>query len=124
MNAVLFYIGSVVIFLWGVGHIVPTRNIVRAFGSLSEDNVRIITMEWISEGFTLCFIGFLVFTTTLYLGPQSQAIKIVGPACAAMLLLMAILSVFTGARTSIVPMQICPVVKSITALFFLVGTYY
>ena len=124
MNAVLFNIGTVVIFHWGVSHIVPTRNIVKGVGALSEDNVRIISMEWISEGLALCFIGFLVFTTTLYLGPQSQAIKIVGPASAAMLLLMATLSVFTGARTSMIPMQICTVVNTITALLFLAGTYY
>lgn len=124
MNAVLLYIGSIAIFLWGVGHIVPTRKIVQGFGSLSEDHVRIITMEWISEGLALCFIGFLVFATTLSLGPRSQAIKIVGPASAAMLLLMAILSGFTGARTSIIPMRICPVVKTITALLFLIGAYY
>lgn len=124
MNGFFFYIGSVVIFLWGVGHLVPTSRIVQGFGSLSEDNFRIITMEWISEGLALCFIGVLVFITTLYAGPHSQAIKIVGPTCALMLLIMATLSIFTGARTSILPMRICPVVKTITAVLFLIGTYY
>ena len=124
MNAFLFYIGSTAIFLWGVFHLIPTRRIVQGFGSLSEDNLRIITMEWISEGLVMCFIGVLVCVTTLYSGPQSQAIKIVGPACALMLIIMATLSIFTGARTSILPMRICPVVKTIAALLFLCGTYY
>ena len=124
MNAALIYVGSVVIFLWGTSHIVPTRKIVEGFGALSEDNARIITMEWISEGLAMCFIGVLVMITTIYSGPQSQAIRIVGTACAAMLLAMATLSIFTGARTSIIPMRICPIVKTITAVLFLVGTFY
>ena len=123
MNAFLLYTGSAVIFLWGLGHLVPTRNIVQGFGPLSEDNFRIITMEWISEGLSLSFIGILVFITTVSGGAQSEAIKIVGPACALMLLIMATLSVFTGARTSILPMRICPIIKTITAGLFLGGTY-
>jgi hypothetical protein len=42
---ILLYVGSGVIFLWGVGHIIPTRSIVKDFGEISADNRRIITME-------------------------------------------------------------------------------
>ena len=123
MNAILLYTGSALIFLWGVGHLVPTRNIVKGFGPLSEDNFRIITMEWISEGLSLSFIGILVFITTVSAGAHGEAIKIVGPACAFMLLVMATLSIFTGARTTLLPMRICPVIKAITGGLFLGGTY-
>ncbi len=57
---ILVYAGSGIIFLWGVGHIIPTRSVVRDFGEISKDNRLIITMEWIAEGMTLCFIGILV----------------------------------------------------------------
>ena len=71
MSYVMVSIGAVVIFLWGIGHLIPTRSVVAGFGALSEDNKRIITMEWIAEGLTLCFIGLLVFMVTLYAGPQN-----------------------------------------------------
>lgn len=122
MAAILLYGGSVVIFLWGVGHLIPTPGIVEGFGPLSQDNRRIITMEWIAEGMTLCFIGVLVFAALLTAGPDSRTVIFLGRACAAMLLAMAALSAFTGARTSILPMRLCPVVKTLVAVCFLLGT--
>ena len=59
-QALLLYIGSAVIFLWGLGHLMPTRNVVADFGDISADNKKIITMEWVIEGLTLCFLGVLV----------------------------------------------------------------
>ena len=59
MNA-LIYIGSAIIILWGIAHIMPVRSVVKGFGSISTDNKRIITMEWIAEGLILIFIGGLV----------------------------------------------------------------
>lgn len=35
---VLLYVGSAVIILWGIVHIVPTRSVIDGFGSISEDN--------------------------------------------------------------------------------------
>jgi hypothetical protein len=40
-----------------------------------------------------------------------------------MLIVMAILTGFTGARTSIVPIKICPFVKTVVAILFFLGTY-
>jgi hypothetical protein len=111
-----------VIFAWGVGHLIPTPGIVKGFGSLTEDNRRIITMEWIAEGLTLCFIGLLVFTALITAGPDSQTVVFVGRACAWMLLAMAVLSAFTGARTSVLPMRLCPFIKAVVAVSFLIGT--
>jgi len=47
MNAML-YAGSIIILVWGVAHIVPTKSVVKGFGPTSEENRRIITMEWIA----------------------------------------------------------------------------
>jgi len=123
MAAILLYSGSVAIFLWGVGHLIPTPGIVRDFGPLSLDNRRIITMEWVAEGMTLCFIGVLVFASVVTTGPGSATAAFVARAGAGMLLALALLSAFTGARTSILPMRLCPVVKTVVALTFLTATF-
>ena len=62
---VLLYLGSIVITLWGVSHIIPTKSVVAGFGTLSSDNYRIITMEWVAEGLTMVFIGLLDLATTI-----------------------------------------------------------
>jgi len=38
MNETLLYIGSIVIILWGIAHIIPTKAIVNGFGEISGDN--------------------------------------------------------------------------------------
>jgi len=121
INDILLYIGSAVITLWGIAHIVPTKSVVNGFGSISQDNKRIITMEWIAEGLTLCFIGLLVLFVTVFVGPQNQVSNVVYWASAAMLVVMAILTSVTGARTSIIPIKICPAVKIAAAILFSLG---
>ncbi len=123
MPAILFYLGAGVIFVWGLGHLIPTRNIVAGFGSLSVDNKRIITMQWLAEGLTLCFIGILVAIMVLLVGPAQAATHLVARTCSIMLLVMAGVSAFTGARTSVLPMKLCPFIKSGVALLFLAGTF-
>ena len=122
INETLLYIGSVVIILWGIVHIIPTKSIVDGFLAISEDNKKIITMESIAEGVTLIFIGVLVFIVTLLVGSQGRAAYIVYLACAVMLLVMAILTLMTGARTSIIWYKICPAVKTVVALLFIMGS--
>ena len=119
---ILLYAGGGVITLWGIAHIVPTRAIVTGFGSISDDNKRIITMEWIAEGLTLVFIGVLVLLITILNGSQTPVSLNVFRISAAMLLAMAVLSLFTGARTSIIPVKICPIVKTGVAILFLLGS--
>jgi len=122
INAILLYIGAAVITVWGIAHIVPTKSVVNGFGKISQDNRRIITMEWIAEGITLCFIGLLVLLVTAFAGPKNQVSNIVYWASAAMLVVMAILTASTGARTSILPIKICPAVKIAVAILFILGT--
>jgi hypothetical protein len=122
INDILLYVGAAVITLWGIAHIIPTRAVVNGFGQISPDNKRIITMEWIAEGLTLCFIGLLVLLVTFFAGPQNRVSNVVYWASAAMLVVMAILTASTGARTSIVPIKICPAVKIAVAILFILGT--
>ncbi|MFC2059799.1 hypothetical protein ACFLTZ_01735 [Chloroflexota bacterium] len=118
----LLYVGAGLITLWGIAHLIPTKSIVSGFGPISEDNKKIIAMESIAEGLTLGFIGVLVIMVTSLAGSQSQAAHIVYIVCAVMLLIMAILTTVTGARTSILPYKICPVVKTVVAVLFFLGS--
>jgi len=122
ISEILLYIGSGLIIIWGIAHIIPTKSIVSSFGPISEDSKKILIMESIAEGITLCFIGVLVLLVTSLAGTQSQAAFIVYLACAVMLLVMAILTAMTGARTSILPYKICPAVKTVVAILFVLGS--
>jgi hypothetical protein len=122
INAILLYVGAGLITLWGIAHIIPTKSVVNGFGQISRDNRRIITMEWIAEGLTLCFIGLLVLLVTIFAGAQNSVSKIVYLTSAAMLVVMAVLTASTGARTSILPIKICPAVKIAVAVLFFLGT--
>ena len=121
LNEVLLYIGSGIIILWGIAHLIPTRSIVRGFGDISEDNKKILAMESIAEGITLIFLGVLPLLVNLMADPQSDAAYIVYMACAVMLLVMALLTLLTGARTSLIPYKICPAVKTVVAILFILG---
>ncbi len=122
LSDIMLYIGSTVITLWGIAHIVPTKSVVTDFGPISEDNKRIITMEWIAEGLTLCFIGLLVLFITIWDGSQNPVSLNVYRISAVMLIIMAVLTLLTGARTSIVPIKICPFVKTTVAILFFLGS--
>ena len=110
---------AVLIFGWGVAHLMPTKTVVRGFGDLTADNRRILMMEWIAEGLTLCFLGVLVALVTATGVDGGWPILW---AVAAMLVAMAALSAFTGARTAVLPMKLCPVVKTVAAGLIVAGT--
>jgi hypothetical protein len=117
----LLYVGSIIIILWGIGHLFPTKNIITDFGDISEDNRRIITMEWIAEGLTLIFLGLLPLFLTIFSYLEGFGFYIGIMSCAFMLIIMAILSFFTGARTSILPMKMCPYIKLTGAILLILG---
>ena len=122
LNDILLITGSAIIIGWGIGHLVPTKKILSGFGELTADNLRIITMEWIAEGLTLCFIGVLVLLATLLGWSQEPVAIIVYRVSAGMLVVLAILSQLTGARTALLPMRLCPYVKTAVAILFFLGS--
>ena len=79
-------------------------------------------MEWIVEGLTLCFIGVLVLLVTSFAGPQNLVSVLFYQAAAWMLVVMAGLAFMTGAKTSITAIKVCPLVKSIVAILFFLGS--
>ena len=122
LNEIIIYIGSGIITLWGIAHIAPTKSVVEDFGSISKDKKRIIIMEWVAEGLTLCYIGALGMLITILGESQHQISIIVYRASAVMLIIMAGWTLFTGAKTSIVPIKICPIIKTVVAILFLLGS--
>ncbi len=120
-GAAFIYLGSAVIFVWGIAHLAATRPVVDGFGPLSPDNRRVITMEWILEGATPCFLGVLPALVESTGGRSTPIGSVVIRACVGMPVLMAIVSAFTGARTSVVPTKACPIVKSVAAALYAAG---
>lgn len=120
-DLILLYTGSVLIIVWGIGHLIPTASIVAGFGQISEDNRKIITMESIAEGITLIFLGALVLLVILAGGTENMVSELVVLACAILLFIMALLTLFTGARTTLLPYTVCPIVKIIVAILFVTG---
>ncbi len=121
-SSILLYIGSAIVVIWGAAHIAPTKAIVEGFGAISADNRRIITMEWVAEGLALCFVGLLVLVVALWGGIGNPVSAIVFGAAALMLIVIAVWTALTGARTSIVPIKICPAILTICAVLVFLGT--
>ena len=122
MQTAILLSAASVITLWGIGHLIPTRNVVAGFGALTPDNWRIITMEWLAEGLCLCFLGLVAAAFVLLLGADHTATRLLARACALMLFVLAGVSAFTGARTSILPMKLCPWIKSLVGLSYILAS--
>lgn len=122
INQILLFTASVFLFAWGVAHLFPTKSVVKGFGDISIDNQRILTMEWINEGATLMFIGMIVFSVTA-IDPQHVISKTVFRLSFLMLNILAVISIFTGARVHFLPYKLCPVIFITSALLIILGCY-
>ena len=120
LNQVLLYSGSVFISFWGIAHLFPTRAVVSGFGDITPDNRRIIAMEWIVEGIALIFIGAInaIVTVIDHTSPASLAVYLVS---AVVLLVLALVSFFTGFKIAFVPFKLCPVIFITSAVLFAMG---
>jgi hypothetical protein len=121
MNEAIIYIGAGIIILWGIAHLIPTNKIVKGFGNISGDNKNILAMELVSEGLTLIFLGVLPILITAMGDPASNTAQLVYLTAAVMLLVMAIVTQLTGARTPVIWYKICPLVKTIVAVLYIFG---
>lgn len=122
INKVLIYAGAILPAIWGVAHLFPTSSIVKGFGELSDDNRRIITMEWIIEGLALIFIGVLVCTVTI-VDFGSVATGAVYWLSFGILNILSIVSLFTGSRIAFLPFRICPILFTGSSVLILLGLY-
>jgi len=120
IDLVLLYLGAALTILWGIAHLFPTRSVVRGFGAISADNQRIIAMEWIVEGVSLIFIGTLVACVT-FIDPTSIVSKAVYLISAIGLIVLAVVSLFTGFKVNFLPFRLCPFIFTASALLILAG---
>ena len=118
----LLYLASLLLVMWGVSHLFPTKNVVKGFGDISLDNQRIITMEWINEGATLIFIGMLTAAVTL-VDPASLLARTVYWLTIIMLNALSIISLFTGFKVNFVPYRLCPIIFTGSSILILLGMY-
>jgi ABC-type polysaccharide/polyol phosphate export permease len=118
----LFYVGSIVIIFWGIAHLIPTGSIVKGFGEISEDNKKILTIGVVAEGVVLIFTGLFPLLVLVITGSSDRGAHIVYFYSAVLLLVLAVMTALTGARTSIIWYKICPVVKTMVAILFLFGS--
>jgi hypothetical protein len=122
INYIFLLIGAILTILWGISHLFPTKNVVKDFGEISQDNKYIITMEWLIEGVALIFIGVLVLFVTFLGGPENQVSKLVYWLNSIMLFVLAILSLFTGFKVNFVVFKLCPVIFTISGILILIGS--
>ena len=120
MQNVFLYLGAALTAIWGIAHLIPTKDVVAGFGDISEDNRHIITMEWIVEGVSLIFMGSLVAIVT-FIDPQTVISTSVYIMSATGLLILALISLFTGFRVKFLPFRLCPFIFTGSAILVLIG---
>lgn len=121
VNQILLYLGAFFTLAWGVAHLFPTKSVVEGFGEISQDNQRIIAMEWIVEGVSLIFIGLLVAVVTL-VDRSSTVSRAVYWICFAELNVLSIVSLFTGFRVSFLPFKLCPLIFTGSSVLIILGS--
>ena len=120
LNETLLYVAAAMTALWGIAHVLPTRSVVRGFGEISQDNKRIVTMEWILEGVALIFIGVLIATVTA-IDATTMVARSVYVISTIGLLVFAVISFFTGFRVKFLPFMLCPFIFTASSALILVG---
>jgi chromate transport protein ChrA len=120
LNQILLYLGAFFAFVWGVAHLFPTKSVVAGFGEISQDNKRIIMMEWIIEGVSLIFIGLLVAVVTR-IDVGRFSLRVVCWICFAELNVLSIVSLFTGFKVAFLPFKLCPFIFTGSSILILLG---
>jgi hypothetical protein len=120
MKKALLYIAGAITMIWGIAHLFGTSGVLKGFGDTSPDNKLIISMEWIVEGLTLIFLGLLTIIVTRT-DTASKLSRNVLVAISAMLISMAVLSLFTGFGVNFLPFKLCPVIFSLSALLIMIA---
>lgn len=120
-DAFVFVAGAALV-IWGAAHIAATKSVADSFGEISADNRRILVMEWVAEGVTHISIGGLVILLATLEGSTDPAARLVYRVLAGVLVVLAALTSFTGARTPVVWFKICPFVLTGAAALLFAGS--
>lgn len=114
MQSALLHLAAAMTALWGVAHLLATKGVVAGFGDITPDNRRIITMEWIVEGVALISIASFVLAATI-IQPEARVSSAVYAVAAGTLLVLALVSLFTGFRVAFLPYRLRPLVLGSSA---------
>jgi hypothetical protein len=123
LSYVLLFLASAAVAVWGIMHLVKTRPVVAGFEPLTEDNRHVLRMEWIVEGVALVFVAALVAVVTVVNGPRAPGSGLVYGMSSGFLLAMALVSLFTGAKASLLPYKLCAPIFGSAAVLILVGAF-
>ena len=122
MGDALALIAAAIVFMWGVSHIIPTKEVVAGIGDIGEDNRFIITMEWVAEGLSFVFVAGLIAAVTLSdraLEPAEELVYIVS---SVFLMTIGLWTAKTGARTGVIWFKMCPVVMTISSALLIAAS--
>ena len=126
MNEALLYVAAGLTGLWGIAHLCATKGVVACFGDISTDNRRVITMEWIVEGVALLSLAVLVVVVTVVdhtAGVTSGAATGAYAVAIGTLVVLAIVSLFTGFRVRFLPYRLCPLIFTLSAVLIALGAW-
>lgn len=119
MNAALAYLGSTLLVIWSIVHLLPTRAVVREFGQMDSDNVRQVIIGWVTEGLTLMFIGVMVLLLLIFKESDNGTTQMVMQITSGYLLVLAFVSYVVGNRTNLLPLSASPLLKCAVAAMYL-----
>jgi len=122
MQHISLYLAAAITALWGIAHLFATNGVVSGFGAITPDNRRIITMEWIVEGVALVSTASFVAAATL-VQPESAVSSAVYGVAIGTLVVLAIVSLFTGFRIAFLPFRLCPFIFGASALLIAWGAW-
>ena len=122
MNPISLYLAVALTGVWGIAHLLATRGVVRGFGDLSADNRRIITMEWIVEGVALISTAAFVAAATA-VDPGAAVSSAVYAVAIGTLVVLAVVSLFTGFKVAFLPFRLCPVIFGVSAALIAWGAW-
>ena len=118
----MLYVAAAMTALWGVAHLFATRGVVSGFGDIPQNNRRIVTMEWISEGVAL--ISNAAFTAAATMVQSHSAVTTaVYSVSIGMLLALAVVSLFTGFRVAFLLYRLCPFIFVTSAALIALGAW-
>jgi len=122
VKQVFLYVAAAMTGVWGVAHLLATKGVVKGFGDITVDNRRIITMEWLVEGVALVSTAAFVAAATA-IQPEATVSSAVYAVAAATLVVLAIVSSFTGFRVAFLPFRLCPLIFGVSAALIVWGAW-
>lgn len=122
VREVIAYLAAVLVALWGVAHVIPTRRVVAGFEPITVDNRRVLVQEWLAEALTMWGVAAVVVVATAVGGAESNLTSWLYRVVAGLLIALAVLTVVTGGRTSVIWFKICPALLGLSAALLIAAS--